>query len=332
MGRIVIELTNRCNLSCTHCFEGRHSADGDLSIDVIETIIKNAKQYGFNHLALTGGDATIHPEFIEIIRIISEADYEYSFVTNGQNFVKFYKKILPFSNKLNIITFSIEGAEEKTNDKIRGEGSYRRLMKAVSVCIFKDIPFTFNFVITSHNYNEIEEAINLSRSLGARGIRFGHLMPTKLTVINDLVLSTYERKRAEKKVWKLQQEYSIPIAFAIGHYTKDLFPCTPLNMQEINIDWQGNVTKCCNLSSRGGDVGDDDIVGNLSEISFEEAYAKLVDLNNKFHSFKLEHHKLKSFKDSDYFPCWYCENYHDKVGWLKRYPKNKWSDKLWTKE
>jgi hypothetical protein len=103
-------------------------------------------------------------------------------------------------------------------------------------------------------------------------------------------------------------------------------------MKEINIDWQGNVTKCCNLSSRGGDVGDDDIVGNLSEISFEEAYAKLVDLNNKFHSFKLEHHKLKSFKDSDYFPCWYCENYHDKVGWLKRYPKNKWSDKLWTKE
>ena len=110
MGRIVIELTNRCNLSCTHCFEGRHSADGDLSIDVIKIILKNAKHHGFNHLALSGGDATIHPYFIDIIRIISEADYKYSFITNGQNFVKIYKKILPFCNKLNTITFSIDGA------------------------------------------------------------------------------------------------------------------------------------------------------------------------------------------------------------------------------
>ena len=32
MARIVIELTNRCNLHCLHCFDERHAATGDLPL------------------------------------------------------------------------------------------------------------------------------------------------------------------------------------------------------------------------------------------------------------------------------------------------------------
>jgi hypothetical protein len=77
-------------------------------------------------------------------------------------------------------------------------------------------------------------------------------------------------------------------------------------------------------------VGNEDIIGNLGEMTFSEAYERLVEENRKFHREKLEHHAGNNFKDSDYFPCWYCENYFKKVDWLRKFPKNPWSSRAWT--
>ena len=34
MTRLVIELTNRCNLRCQHCFAERHATTGDLPLTI----------------------------------------------------------------------------------------------------------------------------------------------------------------------------------------------------------------------------------------------------------------------------------------------------------
>ena len=60
MARLVIELTNRCNLRCQHCFEERHAATGDLSLEVIEKVLREGKSCGIDHLAFTGRRAD-HP-------------------------------------------------------------------------------------------------------------------------------------------------------------------------------------------------------------------------------------------------------------------------------
>ena len=330
MPRIVIELTNRCNLSCNHCFDGRHSADGDIKLEIIEKALKSARSHGFNHLSFTGGDPTIHPRFEEIIRMASDAGYYFGLVTNGQNFTKIYKKILPYRERLSGITFSLDGAREETNDSLRGQGSYRRVMKAVSICVVKEIPFTFNMVITSRNRGELEEMTGLAIKLGSRGLRFGHLMPTPLTTAQNLDLSPGERRKIEAAIWRLQKNYPIPIVMAPGYYTTDLFPCAPLRMEEFNIDWRGNVTKCCHLSGHGGGVGNEDVVGNLGEMDFSELYERLVEENKGFHRNKIERESANGFRETDYFPCWYCENYFRKVDWFKRFPQNPWSGRVWS--
>lgn len=64
----------------------------------------------------------------------------------------------------------------------------------------------------------------------------------------------------------------MPIVMAPGYYTSNLFPCTPLQMQQFNVDWRGNVTMCCQLSGYGDSMGKEDILGNLDGMSFSEAY------------------------------------------------------------
>ena len=43
MVRLVIELTNRCNLRCLHCFTERHAATGDLPLTMLEKSCTRAK-------------------------------------------------------------------------------------------------------------------------------------------------------------------------------------------------------------------------------------------------------------------------------------------------
>lgn len=322
MSRIVVELTNRCNLDCHHCFEGRNSADGDIKIEVIEKVLRNARSHGFNYLGLTGGEPTLHNSFMEIIKIVYEAGYKFGFVSNGWNFTGIYEKLLPYKDKLGVITFSLDGAREETHDRMRGKGSYRRMMQAVSICVVKDIPFTINNLITSYNREELREMVELATKLGSQGLRFGNLMPTPLNTAEEMNLSPEERREAEATVWQLQKSFQIPVFMATGFYTDELFPCAPLKMQEFNIDWRGNLTMCCSLSGHGDNQGNGDVTGNLNEMSFSEAYERLVRLNKKFRKHKLERHSNGRLSDSDYFPCWYCLNYFNKIDWLKESPGN----------
>ena len=62
---------------------------------------------------------------------------------------------------------------------------------------------------------------------------------------------------------------------------------------------------------------------------FSEAYEGLSDFRERFRREKQAHHDEGAFEDSDYFPCWYCENHFNRVGWLERHPENPWYEIAW---
>ena len=150
MPRIVIELTNRCNLSCGHCFDERHAATGDLSWGLRKGL-REGKGCGIEQLSFTGGEPTIHRRFKEIIQRVAKAGYRFSFVSNGVSFPRIYPLLLKHRRWFVGATFSLDGAREETHDRLRGKGSYRRVMRAASICVVKELPFTLNMVLTAQN-------------------------------------------------------------------------------------------------------------------------------------------------------------------------------------
>ena len=324
MARVVIELTNRCNLSCEHCFSGRHGGKDELPLDLFAKILAEAKACGFDHLSFTGGEPTIHRQFSEILRMTCRDGYRFSLVTNGWNLAKRHSDLLSHRDHLEVVTFSMEGATESTHDDVRGKGSFRRLLQAISVCVVRDVPFTINMVVSGHNRHELEEAADLATRLGSRGLRFGHLMPSPLTTARGFDLTPWEHKVVEAEIWAFRSKFPIPISMAPGYHTTDPFPCAPLQMQELNVDCRGNLTKCCHLSGHGDGVGRDDVIGSLAEMSFSIAYSRLVRENEAFHRAKSQRLSDGHFQDTDFFPCWYCSLKYEKVGWLRWVKDHPW--------
>lgn len=323
--RLIIELTNRCNLRCLHCFDERHAGTGELSLEILGKVLREGKSCGIKQLAFTGGEPTIHSRFDEIVRLVSEAGYKFGLVSNGVNFLQIYALLLKYRQWFYGITFSLDGAREETHDRLRGKGSYRRVMRAASICSFKDIPFTLNMVLTAHNRGEVGEIVELGARLGSGAVRFGYLMPTPETAMRGLDLSPEERLEVEAEIKSLKEPAPIAVAMAPGYFSDSpFFPCAPLELEELNLDYKGNVTLCCHLSGYSGAGNKTDFMGNLSEIGLSQA----IDRSREMVAAYLKEKQAKvargEFGRLDHFPCWYCLKHLDKTAWLKNFPQHSW--------
>ena len=80
-----VSITNRCNRNCDFCYRQSHINGEDISVDDYKLIIKQAKDCGVQQIAIGGGEPTIHPEFVEILRITKENGIIPNYSTNGDN-------------------------------------------------------------------------------------------------------------------------------------------------------------------------------------------------------------------------------------------------------
>jgi len=82
-----ISLTDRCNMRCVYCMpeEMRFALrDELLTADEILAVARAARDLGFDKIRLTGGEPTVRPELVDIVRGISSLGFRaISMTTNG---------------------------------------------------------------------------------------------------------------------------------------------------------------------------------------------------------------------------------------------------------
>jgi MoaA/NifB/PqqE/SkfB family radical SAM enzyme len=181
-------------------------------------------------------------------------------------------------------------------------------------------------VLTARNRDEVEEMVELATRLGSGGVRFGHLMQTPDTLVRGLDLSPQERREVEARIWRLRASASVPVAMAPGYYSESpFFPCAPLELEEFNLDYRGNLTLCCQLSGFNGRNPGSDSMGNLEGVSLAEATGRFRQRVGTYLADKRERVRQGRFGELDHFPCWYCVKYLDKAPQLRTLAEQSWA-------
>jgi MoaA/NifB/PqqE/SkfB family radical SAM enzyme len=310
VSRLVVELTNRCNLRCGHCYDERHAATGDLPSEVLDKVLAEGHECGIDHLSFTGGEPTIHPDFDGVVRRVCRAGYTFSFVSNGVRIPRIHALLVEYRRWFQGATFSLDGAREATHDALRGPGSYRQVLRAASVCVVKDLPFTLNMVITAQNRGEVAEMVELAARLGSGGVRFGHLMPSPDIASRGLELSLKERRDVENEIWRLREIASVLVAMAPGYFSESpFFPCAPLELEEFNLDYRGNLTLCCHLSGYRRGAAGADVLGDLRHMSLGQALERFRQRVRVYLADKRDRVARGELGERDHFPCLYCVKY-----------------------
>lgn len=75
-GKAELHITYRCNLSCVNCnrfsqIDNEHTPD--MSVDDVKEFFRQARELNFDpDVLIIGGEPTMHPDFLEIIRLSRE--------------------------------------------------------------------------------------------------------------------------------------------------------------------------------------------------------------------------------------------------------------------
>ncbi len=163
-------LTNRCNMSCSHClFSSSDSDRSELPAESVFARAAEAYRDGCRLFVLTGGEPLVHPRIDEIVAyLLSLKNAHVVMLTNGNTLVPFLERCRPDPSFFHL-QLSMDGISA-THDRVRGSGSFRLLEKALRWLHNNSTPCTLSFCATAQNVHELPSAVEFAASLGVSNL------------------------------------------------------------------------------------------------------------------------------------------------------------------
>jgi len=168
-----IEITNACNMTCTHCYVASGSAlPNEMTWEEIRTAIDMLPPFSGKQVAISGGEPIVRKgcmEFIEYCAV--DCGHHVDLYTNGRKFPRKFAKQIQSINQQQLgkvrVQVSLEGATAPTNDIVRGPGSFDDAL--ASLRMFKEVGLGQDLVVfvclTKSNIQEVDDLIRLCESL-----------------------------------------------------------------------------------------------------------------------------------------------------------------------
>jgi radical SAM protein with 4Fe4S-binding SPASM domain len=205
-------LTERCNLRCRHCYQGRRKAQ-EMTVNEVKREIDGAtqmfqaweKEHGIRvspSIHFTGGEPFLYKGLWDVIDYSKAEGYGVAMMTNGCLITKHHAKkasLLGISD----IQVSLEGPPG-LHDSIRGKGSFDAAAKGVEHLIEAGNRVSANVTLSRLNVNQIEETIEIAREKGFSGIGFSRMVPCgRGKALLDQFLTPHELQSAYQKILSL---------------------------------------------------------------------------------------------------------------------------------
>ncbi|MFH1510431.1 MAG: radical SAM protein [Candidatus Woesearchaeota archaeon] len=178
-----LELGTKCNSHCIYCEQGNNpinSSYGFLPFDEAKRVIGQAGKNGAKRLLLQGGEPTLHPNIIEIIKFAKDLGFEVVLFTNGRLFAypDFSRKILAAG--LDRVTFSILGNTSQCHDSItQAKGSFDQALKGIrnALTVLDSSKISNSCVIIKGNYQYLCDIMQLMAYIGVKMNHFISVIP-----------------------------------------------------------------------------------------------------------------------------------------------------------
>lgn len=155
--QIYILLTENCNLNCAMCIRGKQQGIQMNIAKLQEVIEKN--NLSCHDIVLTGGEPTLHEQFVDIVRLMCKKAKTVTVTSNGTNDLHI-QELLQFQNLYYQI--SLDGDAE-THNHIRGKKAYERTWNNLLQLNHIKARYSIASVVSNKNKTEI---FNLIPALG----------------------------------------------------------------------------------------------------------------------------------------------------------------------
>ncbi|MBI4302662.1 MAG: radical SAM protein [Chloroflexi bacterium] len=238
---ILISPSMRCNYRCVGCYAGEYCQDDDLSPEVVNRVITEAKNIGTRFITFVGGEPFVYKPLMDIFE--QHNDISFQVYTNGSAINEsMAARLVKLGNVAPQI--SIEGWKEDT-DARRGKGAFDRVMKAMDNLRQEGAIFGFSAAVFRDNLDVVtsDEFIDLMIEKGVTYGWYFMYMPMGRDADLSYMLTPEERNKLRMGVDRLRKTKPILLADFFGD--SDLTGgCIAAGRIYAHINHKGDVEPC----------------------------------------------------------------------------------------
>ena len=169
---ISIELTNKCNFRCTHCYKEAGNEHKDFMEKSLFTRIMNDIRGKVYCVEITGGEATLHPDLLEMVK--SRSVQKLILLTNGSKISTMNEELINYIDGFQITLYGRNVEEYK---RYAQTSNFEDVCNGIRRLVQMGKKLGIAIILRKSNIDYMEEYIELLEKMGVRHISFGLASP-----------------------------------------------------------------------------------------------------------------------------------------------------------
>lgn len=162
---VFFHILTACNLSCKHCYinpsqHGSNILSKETVFSWLDLFIDEDKK---SNLILLGGEPTLHPDLAEIIDYSKTKGFSVTVDSNGYLHHNLLERTSP--EKLDYLSFSLDGPSAEINDPIRGENVFNTCTTNIKEAVAKGFRVSLIYTVSGWNIDHLADMIPLLQQL-----------------------------------------------------------------------------------------------------------------------------------------------------------------------
>ena len=280
---ILMDPTSACNLHCTGCWAAEYGNKLNLTYEEMDSIVNQANALGCYFFLFTGGEPLVRKK--DIIRLCEvHSDCQFTAFTNATLIDEaFADEMLRVRNFIPAI--SVEGFEEATDFR-RGDGTFKKVEKAMAILKAKRLPFGLSCCYTSKNTEVIgsEEYFDQMIEWGAKFCWLFTYMPVGKDAVPELMVSAGQRKFMYEQVRKFRETKPL---FTMDFWNDGEYAggCIAGGRRYLHINANGDMDPCAFIHYSDSNIREKTLLEGLQSPLF------------------MAYHKNQPFSDNLLRPC-----------------------------
>jgi radical SAM protein with 4Fe4S-binding SPASM domain len=221
--QVVWNITRACNLKCLHCYESAGIKDSD-ELTTQEALhgIDILADAGVLILAFSGGEPTIRPDILQLIRHSTDRGMFTAVATNAIVFSS-RKRVREFKEAgLQFAQISLDGLNPQTHDSFRGvPGTFEKTVQGIKNCVAEGLFVEMATTGTRYNIKEIPALIDFAAQLHVNWFMLYNFIPTgRGTEIVESDLTPDEREDVLKTCWNRMKVGGVDVLSTAPQYAR----------------------------------------------------------------------------------------------------------------
>ncbi|MGH3428998.1 MAG: radical SAM protein, partial [Mycobacteriales bacterium] len=170
---VYLYITERCQLRCEHCYMGERLERAlKMPFDKIAATLKTWRQMGGSKLTILGGEPTLHPQYVDVIRYAKALGYEHVITTsNGlEPAIRKFRKMEP--EDFAYVQISLDGGSADSHDKVRGKGTFDEALRNITELTQRGFDTRIICTVNRVNAGDCMNLLDIADQIGVSLVKF----------------------------------------------------------------------------------------------------------------------------------------------------------------